>query len=70
MQADRLKERRTNKGLTQKNVAEFLGITEHGYQNYEIGKQEPRLDMLIKLATHLDTSSDYLLGLSDDPGKR
>ena len=67
---DRLKELRKNKGVTQKTVAEYLGITERGYQNYEIGKSTPSYETLIKLANFFDMSLDYLTGRSDHPNRQ
>lgn len=67
--SDRLKELRKSNGKTQKDLAEYLGNSERGYQNYEIGKREPRLEILSKLADYFNVSTDYLLGRSDDPNR-
>lgn len=48
-------------GSTQKQMAERLGITENAYQNYEYGKREPKLDVLVQIAEILDVSIDDLL---------
>ena len=64
---DRLKECRKSKKLTQKNIADSLGVSERAYQHYELSTREPNHDTLVKLCTTLNVSSDYLLGLSDDP---
>ncbi len=63
--AERLKEVRISRNITQKAVADYLGIQETSYQHYEYGKREPNFDTLVKLAKYFDVSSDYLLGLSD-----
>ena len=63
----RLKEVRKNKGSTQKQVAEFLNITERSYQRYENGGHEFNFSTLIKLADYFDVSTDYLLGRTDNP---
>ena len=66
--ADRLKELRTLKGVTQKNMADLLKISLRAYQGYEaIGKnhREPDQELLIKIAGILVVSTDYLLGLED-----
>lgn len=65
--SSRLKSIRTSKKLTQKQLANFLGITENAYQNYEYGKREPDIAGLITLADYFDVSLDYLVGRSDDP---
>ena len=53
-------------GLTQKQMAEKLGISYRTYQNYELTTQnnrEPDLETLCKIAKILDVNVDYLLGL-------
>ena len=67
MFADKLKECRKNKGVTQKDTADFLGIKERSYQNYEYGNSEAPYSTLSKLADYFDVSTDYLLGRSDNP---
>jgi len=62
----RLKELRSEKGLTQKEVAGQLGISTTCYSGYEQGYREPDLKTLIKICRFFEISSDYLLGLKDD----
>lgn len=57
-------QRKLNK-LTQKQVAEYLGITQPSYIRYENGQAEPTLTNLVKLADLFDVSVDYLLGRTD-----
>lgn len=64
---ERLKEIRNNKGLTQKQVAELIGITARNYQYYEAGGKEPTLSNLMALADALEVSMDYLAGRVDNP---
>lgn len=52
---------RTEKGLTQKQVADGIGITEQAYQRYEYGKTVPSALVLISLADFFDVSLDYLV---------
>ncbi len=61
---------RTENGLTQKQVADGIGITEQAYQRYEYGKTVPSALVLISLADYFDVSLDYLVGRSDDPTRR
>lgn len=61
---------RTEKGLTQKQVADGIGITEQAYQRYEYGKTVPSALVLVSLADYFDVSLDYLVGRSDDPARR
>jgi len=60
--SERLKELRKDKGVTQKAMAEFLGMVEQAYQMYEYGKREPNHETTIKLADFFEVSVDYLLG--------
>ena len=68
--ADRLKECRKNINKTQREVADDLGITEGAYQNYELGKYEPKMGTLNKLADYLDVSVDYLIGRDNIPNRK
>ena len=59
----RLKACRKSKNLTQKQMANILGVSEKQYQSYEYGKYEPNFEKLFFLARFFDVTSDYLLGL-------
>ena len=61
----RLRELRKEKGVSQKEVAKVIGVVESGYANYEQGRTEPGLSMLVKLAQFFNVTTDYLLGLED-----
>ncbi|MCL1995524.1 MAG: LexA family transcriptional regulator [Defluviitaleaceae bacterium] len=61
----RLKEIRKLKKLTQKQVAEGIGIHPVVFQTYETGKTKPLYEIIIRLSLFLQVSSDYLLGLSN-----
>ena len=60
--AQRLKECRKEKGLTQMQVATYCDITEKAYQNYELMTREPKLEILIRIADLYGVSLDYLVG--------
>ncbi len=64
---ERIKERRSAKGMTQKAVAEAIGVAPNTVQRFEYGTVSPSVDTYIALATCLDCSLDYLVGLSEDP---
>lgn len=66
---ERLKQLRTEKNLTQKDMAIYLGIATNAYQNYEYNKREMNIKTLTTLADFFDVSIDYLIGRSDDPTK-
>lgn len=61
-----LKRTRLAAGMTQKQVATQLGITQQSYRVYE-DKSSPSADTIIKLSKLYGVSADYLLGLTDDP---
>ncbi|HAM79563.1 helix-turn-helix domain-containing protein [Ornithinibacillus bavariensis] len=65
--SQRFKELRKKHKLTQKDVAEFLGITESGYGYYEQGRNEPSIEILKKLSKRYSVSMDYITGETDDP---
>lgn len=67
MWSKRLREMRHSAGLTQKGVGERLGMTHNAVSLYERDKRNPDPKSLVKLAQLYATTSDYLLGLSDDP---
>lgn len=64
---DRLIDLRKSKKLTQKEIAETIGISVLGYQRYEYGTREPAFHVLIALADYFNVSLDYLVGRSDNP---
>lgn len=68
--AESLKHTRILKGKSQKQCAEAAGISTTHYQNYEYGKSEPTASVLIALADFFNVSLDYLVGRSDEPGRR
>ena len=63
----RLKDLREDNDLKQKEIAAFLGIDQRVYSNYETGKREIPVHLLLKLAEYYHTSTDYILGLTADP---
>lgn len=63
---ERLKELRIQRGLYQKDVATKLGVDRTTYVKYENGRSEPNHEMLQKLADIFETTTDYLLGRTDE----
>ena len=63
--AEKLKELRIEKGLSQREVSSALGMSRNAFTNYENGYREPSLDNLKKICQFFDVSADYLLGLKD-----
>lgn len=64
----RIREIREDKGISQKALAILLGVSPTNIYNYEIGRTEPSVEMLKKIAGALEVSIDYLVGNSDDFG--
>ena len=62
---ERLKELREERGLTQRQLAERLGINSVTYLHYEKDQREPPLALLTDFAKFYGVSVDYLLGLKD-----
>ena len=51
-------------------IAEYLNLNRNVYWRYEKGEREIPVWALIKLADYYRVSTDYLLGLTDDPARR
>ena len=64
----KLKEIRTAKNLSQKEVASKINLTAHNIGDWERGKCEPSIYYLSLLADQFGCSVDYLLGREDDFG--
>lgn len=62
---ERVRELRKERGETQVQVAEAIGIAEQHYQRFERGANLPNLENAWKLADHFGVSIDYLVGRSD-----
>ncbi len=61
----RLKQLRSNAGLTQLQVAQQLGVTKSVISFYELQERSPSPDVLIKLSSIFHVSTDHLLGLDN-----
>ena len=68
----RIKELREDRDIMQKVLALYLNVKQNTYSQYENGQRQLPIDVLIKLAEYYSTSTDYLLGLTDErkPYKR
>lgn len=58
----RIRGLREDKDLTQKQLAEILGMSQTGYSKYETGENDIPTHILIKLADFYGTTIDYILG--------
>lgn len=62
---EKLKSLRIEKKLTQKQVADRIGLAISAVSSYESGTRYPSYDVLVKLARIFHVSTDYLLGMTD-----
>lgn len=60
----KIRDIREDKNYTQENIAELLNIKQNTYSQIETGINNIQIDQLIKLAEFYNTSTDYLLGLT------
>lgn len=63
----KLKELRLEAELSQKELADKFGTTQRNVSNWEAGKNEPDIEMLVKIARFFEVSTDYLLDFDHDP---
>lgn len=63
----KLRDLREDSDLTQKQIAELLGISQGTYSRYESGDLDMPTDVLIKLSAFYHVSIDYLLGVTQNP---
>lgn len=63
---EKLKQLRTDKGLTLKAVADALNIKVSTSSNYEQGIREPSMLTVKRLCRYFEVSADYLLGIEED----
>lgn len=62
----RIKDLREDADITQRQLADYLNIKQNTYSQYENGQRQLPLDALVKLADYFKTSTDYILGLTDE----
>jgi len=62
----RIKDLREDADLTQQQIAEYLCIKQNTYSQYENGHRQLPLELLVSLAKYYHTSTDYILGLTEE----
>lgn len=62
---NKLKSLRIEKKLTQKQIADQIGLAISAVSSYESGSRYPSYDVLVRLAHIFHVSTDYLLGMTD-----
>lgn len=63
---ENLKAAREKRGLSQKEVAESIGVAKSTYSLYESGNREPNVQTIKKISDLLSVSADDLLGIDED----
>lgn len=58
---------REDRDIPQREIAEYLHIKQNTYSQYETGKRQIPIDVLIALAKYYGTSTDYILELTNCP---
>lgn len=61
----RIKELREDNDKKQKEIAEYLEISQQQYSLYEKGQRLMPMDMIIKLARYYNVDMDYIAGISN-----
>ena len=64
----RLFELRTEKGLSQRELARIMNVSQGTYNNWENSNTQPSIEQLIALANFFEVSVDFLIGRTDDVG--
>lgn len=67
LQIDRLRTCREQRGLSQRELARLCGFSATRIYGYESGQNDPTSNALALMAQQLEVSSDFLLGMTDDP---
>ena len=62
---NRVKDLRLDRDLTQKEVADAIGISQRKYSYFETGDHQLTASFVIALAKYYNTSTDYILGLTN-----
>ena len=61
----RLKELRTEKGVTQIQIAKIVNMSKMAISHWEKGNSEPSIEQLKILANYFDVTVDYLIGFTE-----
>ena len=63
----RIRDLREDRDMTQTDIAKVLEMSQTGYSKYETGENDIPTNILINLAKFYKTSTDYILGLTNNP---
>ena len=67
MQYIRIKNLRIDHDVKQIEIAHHLGVSQNTYSDYELGKINVPVDIIIKIADYYNVSTDYILNRTDNP---
>ncbi|MGG0757289.1 helix-turn-helix domain-containing protein [Brevibacillus laterosporus] len=67
MYGERIREQRKKLNLTMKELGRRINVAESTVSGYESETRKPDIEIIKKLSDLFEVSSDYLLGLTDDP---
>ena len=70
MQFKNLRSIREDRDIRQKEIANYLNVSQNTYSQYETGVISLTAEVLIKLADYYDVSIDYLLDQTDNPNRQ
>ncbi len=62
---ERIRELRQDNDLSQREIAEMLGIAQTTYSQYELYKRPMPIEYLVALCKYYHVSADYMLGLTN-----
>ena len=63
----RIRDLREDNDMKQREVATYLNCSQQVYSNYELGQRDIPTDVLIKLSRLYNVSTDYILGITNNP---
>ena len=64
--SERLQQCRKAAGVTQTELAEYVGVLQKDVSRWEKGIYKPNINYLVKICTRLNVSADVLLGLKEE----
>ena len=67
MLSENIKKARNDRHLSQRALADIIGVSQQTVGSWEVGRTSPDNEMLKKLANYFNVSVDYLLGRTDEP---
>lgn len=67
MEIKRIRDMREDHDKSQQEIADYLNMHRSVYRRYESGERETPAWVFVKLAEYYRVSTDYLLGLTDNP---